>query len=240
MKKFFSSLLALTVGCLAHAQISVGVEAGPTYGIMSQEIDGVLRDAKGQPGYKAGANVNFPLGSGRFNLQTGIYFNANVGSSTFYSRQSATGSGIPTYEKDSRKYNFNQLQFPLWFTIKTGSIEYDKNHFFFGLGPILSFTVGGRYHQIYTNAINGDERVHDYDRPILIGAGNTYDIAPFNLNLGANLGYEFGFGLYTRLQGNIGMINMHPQASSRNQFNTYEVGFSVGYYFKRFDSYYRY
>ena len=240
MKKIFSSLLALTIAGLAQAQISVGVEGGPTWGVMTQKIDGVLRDAKEQVGYKAGALVNIPLGMGRFNIQSGVFFNGNVGSSSTYARQSATGSGIPTYEKDSRKYNFNQLDIPLWLAVKVGSVEYDKNHFFFGLGPTFSFTVGGRYHQIYTNAINGDERVHDYDRPILIGMGNAYDIAPFNLKMGAHIGYEFGFGLFTRLQGNVGLINMHPDASINNQFNTYEIGFTVGYFFKKFDNYYRY
>lgn len=238
MKKLFTTVAGLALSAMSFAQVSIGVEAGAAYGSMSQYINGADRSATGQVGYKAGVNVNIPFGvNSRFHLQPGVLYRGLQGSESSYYRQSATGSGIPTYESDFRKYVLNQVQVPVMFVYKGGDPEFDQQHFFVGIGPSFSYNVGGRLHQIYTNAINGNERVRDNNEPISVGKGNYDDIAPFNIDAALVVGYEFRSGFYTKAYGNLGLLNLHPMADSRNRFNTFEAGISFGFFFKKFEKY---
>ncbi|WP_158605988.1 outer membrane beta-barrel protein [Taibaiella sp. KBW10] len=238
MKKLFTTIIGLAASAMSFAQVSIGVEAGAAYGSMSQYINGANRNATGQVGYKAGVNVNIPLGSdSRFHIQPGVLYRGLQGSESSYYKQSATGSGAPTYESDFRKYVINQVQVPVLFVYKSGDPEYDQNHFFVGVGPSFSYNVGGRIHQIYKNALNGNERTRDNNDPIAIGKGNYKDVAPLNIDAALILGYEFKSGFYTKAYGQYGLVNIHPMADSRNQFTTFEAGISFGFFFKKFQKY---
>lgn len=238
MKKIVTTILGLALGVSAFAQVSIGVEAGAAYGGMTQYLNSADRNATGMVGYKGGVNVNIPLGSmSRFHLQPGVLYRGLLGSESSYYKQSATRSGTPTYESDYRKYVLNQVQVPVYFVFKSGDPEFDYNHFFVGVGPSLSYTVGGRLHQIYSNSLNGSERVRDNNDPLVIGTGEYKDIAPINVDAAVMLGYEDKSGFYIKAYGQLGLLNIHPLADSRNRFNTYEAGLSLGFFFKKFEKY---
>ncbi|OJV56028.1 MAG: hypothetical protein BGO31_18305 [Bacteroidetes bacterium 43-16] len=239
MKRILAATaICVAISMAAQAQVSVGLEAGATYNTLSQYIKGENRDTEGNVGFRAGFNVNIPLGEeSRFHLQPALIFDGNSGSSSTYSAQSRTGAGIPFFESDSRDYRINQLQVPVMFLFKAGDPVYDKEHFFFGLGPTFAFTFSGRYHQVYSNALNGSERVKDVDAPLRIGSGNYEDYARFNIGGGAVIGYEFKSGIYLKGHYNYFFNNMHPLADSKNKMHATQAGLTLGFFFKKFEQY---
>lgn len=239
MKRIITAtFIFLSLSTVAKAQVSVGVEAGATYNTMSQYINGVDRDTEGQVGFRGGFNVNIPFGeTSKFHLQPAVIFDASSGSKSTYSSQSATGTGIPVYENDMRHYRINQINVPIYFVYKAGDPIYDESHFFIGVGPSVSFTVGGSLHQIYSNALNGRERVRDNDLPLQIGTGTYKDIAPFNIGGSVMLGYEFKSGLYVKGHYTHSINNMHSMADTKNKMIAAQAGLTVGIFFKKFEKY---
>lgn len=237
-RTFIASLVLLSFSFLSKAQVSLGVEAGATYNTLSQHINGVDRATEGQFGFRGGFNVNIPFGeTSRFHLQPAVVFDANSGSKSSYSGQSATGAGIPVYETDMRHYRVNQVNVPLYLVYKAGDPVYDEDHFFIGIGPSVSFTVGGRLHQVYSNALNGRERVQDNDLPLNVGTGMYQDFARFNIGGSVMLGYEFGSGLYVKGHYTHNINNMHPLADTKNRMQAAQAGLTVGIFFKKFQRY---
>lgn len=235
-----AGLLIVSSTVIAKAQVSLGLEAGATYNTLTQKIKGEDRNAEGQVGYRIGMSVNIPLSeTSPFHIQTAVVFDGNSGSKSDYSNQTATGSGIPIYETDMRHFKINQINVPFYFVFKTGDPVYDKHHFFVGLGPSLSFTVGGRYHQIYSNTLNNQTRITDENPPIVIGTGQYFDFRPFNIGGSVMIGYEFNNGVYLKGHYTQNFNNMHPFADTKNVFMSTQAGLTLGYYFKTFKRYNR-
>lgn len=239
MKRIFAATaICVAISTAADAQVSVGLEAGATYNTLTQYIKGENRDTEGKVGFRGGFNVNIPLGQeSMFHLQPGLIFDGNSGSSSTYSRQSRTGAGIPFFESDTRDYRVNQLQVPVMFVFKAGDPVYDKQHFFIGVGPTFALTFSGRYHQVYSNALNGNERITEQDAPLRIGSGNYKDYAGFNVAGTAMIGYEFQSGIYLKAHYNYFLVNVHPEADSRNQMHATQAGLTMGFFFKKFEKY---
>ncbi|HRP90078.1 MAG TPA: outer membrane beta-barrel protein [Edaphocola sp.] len=237
--------LFITTACLAlfsafqtNAQINIGIEGGASFNNMTQKINGSYRNNQGQVGYNGGFSVNIPLQYGsHFHIKTGLLFDANSGSESNYSSQSATGSGVPIYEEDYRKYRVNSLMLPAYLVYKTGDPIYDHNHLFVGIGAAFAYTVGGQFHQIYTNRLNGNPRTRDNNgAPLRIGTGHFKDYYDFNLGLGATIGCEFSNGMYAKAHYTQFVINTNPLKNSNNVFYASQAGLSIGYYFHTFKS----
>ncbi|HLU18018.1 MAG TPA: porin family protein [Edaphocola sp.] len=239
MKRIILGACALFgLSATAQAQMSIGIEAGATYNTLTQVINGVDRDTEGQVGARGGIIFNIPLGeSSRFHLQPSLIYDAGSGSKSDYSSQTATGSGVPVYERDMRHYRINQVNLPIYLVYKFGDPIYDENHFFIGLGPSFSYTVGGRLHQIYSNWFNGRERTKDNDLPINVGEGTYKDYKEFNVGASVTLGYEFKPGIYVKGHYTYNFLNMHPLASSKNEMQAMQAGLTVGFFFKKFERY---
>src|SRR5690606_38291197 len=114
---------------------------------------------------------------------------------------------------------------------------YDMNHFTLGIGPSFSYTVGGRYHQVYSNSLNGSDRVQDEDIPLRIGTGTYRDYKPFNVGASIMLGYEFTNGLYLKGHYTYNFNNMNPMTDNLNQMFAQQIGVTFGYFFHKFQKY---
>jgi hypothetical protein len=233
-----ASILSIAFLNKSEAQVSIGIEAGATYNTLSQKVKGEERETIDRVGYRAGFNFNIPFAyESRFHLQPGIIFDGNSGSTSTYSRQSATGSGMPIYESDERNFKINQVNVPIYLVFKSGDPIYDMNHFTIGVGPSFSYTVGGRYHQVYSNSLNGSDRVQDEDIPVRIGTGTYRDYRPFNIGASIMLGYEFTNGLYLKGHYTYNVNNMNPLNDNLNQMFAQQGGITLGFFFHKFQKY---
>lgn len=240
MKYFIPTVCLILFSTFSsNAQVDIGIEGGASYNTMLQKINGSNRSTQGQVGYNAGFSLNIPFNYGsRFHVKTGIIFDANTGSESTFKNQSATGSGVPIYADDFRKYRINSLVVPAYVVFKSGDPIFDYQHFFVGLGVSLAYTVGGKFHQIYTNSLNGNPRTTDNNgKPLRIGTGHYSDYTAFNMGGGATIGYEFSNGMYAKAHYTQYFLNTNPLQNSNNIFYSAQAGLSLGYYFHTFKSY---
>ena len=239
MKKIFTTIIGFALSTAAMAQVKFGVEGGATYNMMSQRIHSIDRTTEGQYGYRFGVNTDIALAS-NLSLQTGVFFNGNVGSSSSYTNQFSTGGGIPTKVVDNRQYKVNQILIPVYLTARTGEDQYNDPKFIFGIGPYLGINVGGRFLQNYSNVINGDERIQDHNRHIEVGTDFFSDIAPIDFGGSVMVGYELPIGLYFKAHFGMGFLDLYPNNIGANKFNNMGGGISVGFNIFNTNRYYRY
>lgn len=232
MRKFLSlsTLLACSIALKAQ-DIKIGPEAGGIYTTMSQKLNGESRETNYQLGFRFGAVGDIEVAE-QFAVQSGLFLSVNNGTESYYERYYSTGGRLPASEHDRRNYNITYLQLPVYALYKTGK-EFDDPHFFFGIGPVFNYAIGGRFKQEYNTTLNGVDRLNRYDYSLPLGNNRALDrLRRFDLSANVTIGYEAPSGLFFRAHYGIGLFNVAPGGDSDNRFRNSGGGLSIGFLFK--------
>lgn len=232
MKKALSALVlatALSTGASAQG-FSIAPEVGINVNTMFQTFGGIKRTHTYQPGFRIGVMAEYQFND-HIALASGIRFDANHGTKSIGERNYATGSGIPNYERDERKYNLVYTNIPLYFVYKTNNF-YDDPHFMFGIGPAANLLLGGHYQQDFSSGANHNARLTRKDHSINIGNVRSRDnIRMFDLSADAFVGYHTGKNLYFKVNYAIGLLNLAPQGDADNSIRNMSFGLTAGWSF---------
>lgn len=230
MKKYFTFIALFAFSYSVKAQdVQLAPEVGVLYQSMTQKINDSKYNTEYQIGAKVGAHLDISFNT-RFSLQTGAFLQLNTGAESSFTKNYYLGSGLPTSDKDVRRYHINYVKVPLMAVIKTGA-EFDDPHFTVGFGPYVAYAIGGNFQQEYTNTLNGEPLTKRYDEPLKIGNHIKDHIRPFDFGLQAALGYELPFGLYFKAHYGVGLLNVFPKGVPNSFFRNHGGGLSAGYYF---------
>lgn len=230
MKKILSLITVLGISTSLMAQdIKLAPEVGGLYQTMILKLNDEVLETQFQPGLRLGLNLDIGINT-NFSIQTGAFVHLNSGTESYHEKNYFLGSGLPTSDKDSRRYHINYLRIPVYALYKTGK-EFDDPHFFIGAGPYVSAVIGGRFEQEYTNTLNGEPLTKRYDYALRVGNEEKDNVKRFDFGVQATIGYEMPFGLYFRGHYGIGLLNVYPGSLNRSHFRNHGGGISVGYFF---------
>jgi Outer membrane protein beta-barrel domain len=213
MKKLLcSSLLLLTCSITGFTQKTrLGFTAGATLANYKVEVDGDSETADSKVGVTFGVLANIPL-SKNFSFQPAINF---VQKGT----KEEEGSGSET---EKVTLTTSTIEIPLNFIYNSSG---SHGQFFFGAGPSLCYSVGGKLKYEY----GGESESEDIE----FGNDENEDLMRV-FDLGANIltGYTFANGLLVSLNYNLGLTNLFPGGTDDGTLKSRYFGLRLGYLLK--------
>ena len=234
MRKVFLAFGLITVSFIsANAQSSFGVHA-----------NGILANAKSEYKDDNGQTVE-QEGKNRFSWKAGVFASVPLSETfSFMPQLNLLSKGAKVDESGSENilgstYSWNikgeskltYLELPLYVVYNSIS---ETGGFFGGVGPVISYGMGGKVDATYTESFGGTtETTNESAKVKFDGKKNATDeYAHFKgLEVGAGIiaGYRLSNGLFINAHYNLGLSNIEPNDDSKLK-NKY-VGFGIGYFF---------
>ena len=210
-KTVFCSLLALMGYTASQAQVSFGIEGGANYSnynVKATDYTGatVSQSTTAATSFRAGVDLDFGL-SDNFSIQPGVLYVVNGYS---VSQMGLTGT-----------VTVNTLTIPLNFIYKTG--QPGGGRLFFGAGPYLGYNLSGTKNASAFGISNSASMNFGTDQ-------SKDDMKAIDYGVGANVGYQFAFGLFIRLNYQMGLANL-TVASGGGTITNYNAGGTLGFMF---------
>lgn len=239
MKKILFVLFVSGIVLSTSAQVQFGLQAS---GISSSAK--VKEDGESFPGRKnlLGARLG---GIAKINFNDKFSFmpelNFVLKGTRFTENETEEDMGYTyTYEMDAR-FSTNIIELPL--NVAYSAPAGKKGSVVFGLGPVLSFGLGGKYNVDYTitSTFPGIDPESETIEGKIKFDGKTYDEVSDEdedfhlkgLELGGNFfaGYQMNSGLFFRAGYNFGLSNLSPNDDTK--YTTSYFGISIGYLFSK-------
>ncbi len=229
MKKRILSVIAISVISVSAllAQVDFGIVAGPNFQNM------VGKDGSGDKitnglltGFHAGVSASIPIATD-FYFQTGLLFSQ---------KGSKNNEGLlPTKASDDEYHTTTRISYidlPLHLLFRPA---FGNGHILVGFGPYVAFGLTGSQEVDYSPIM--------YEQQIKFKSEITHEeywdmehayYKRFDAGADVFAGYEMNFGLWLRLNAQLGLLNMIPDV---DEFDNESVlkntgfGLSVGYNF---------
>ena len=207
MRKVFLVLASVFALGSANAQTSFGIHA-----------DGILASQS----IKA---AGFKISTGdRFSWKAGLVANVPATEQiSFMPQLNLVSKGSKfAFEDTKTEIKLTYLELPLNFV-------FNSSGFFGGIGPVLSFGLGGKEKATYgTEVMEQDVKFDGKD------ADGTDEFSHYKgFEFGGNLiaGYKLESGLFFNAHYNFGLSNISPSPSSEGTAKNNYFGFGIGYFF---------
>lgn len=206
MKKLlFSACLVLGFGA-GYAQMGFGIEAGYNLSNYTIRSKGAMIPTDMRYGGRLGALADMALTDNLY-FQPGIYYVSNG-----YKMNIANGY---------QSYRVNTIEIPLNIEYKIGMLG--TNRVFLGAGPYVGWNKDGNV-LVHTNVV-------DSRRDLMFGAKKGNDFKAIDFGAGVNVGFQLTAGLFARLRGQMGIVNLDPSGTKDSYIRNYGFSLSVGYLF---------
>lgn len=218
--------MALSVAAL-NAQVGFGIVAGPGFqNMVGKKANGDQMTNGLLTGFHAGVTTSFPVGND-LELQTGLLFSQ---------KGSKNNMGVLPL-KSSGDYNtttrISYLELPLHLVFKPA---YGSGYFLIGFGPYLAYGITGTQKTQYAHLPAMEQKVRFRNRITQSDQWSLEYSWYRGLDAGADIfvGYGFDNGLFFRLNGQLGLLNMIPDVENDDHepvLKNTGFGVSVGYSF---------
>lgn len=206
MKKvLLSACLFLGFNSL-YAQTGFGIEAGYNLSNYTIKSKGAMLPTDMRYGGRIGALADMALTDNLY-FQPGIFYVSNG-----FKRNIVNGY---------HSYRINTIEIPLNIEYKVGMLG--TNRVFLGAGPYVGINKDGNV-LVHTN-------VTDSRRDLVLGAKKGNDYKVLDMGAGVNVGFQLTAGLFARLRGQMGILNLDPLGDKNNYVRNYSFSLSVGYLF---------
>ena len=216
MKKSITitAMLFLLTGMLYAQKTSIGFHAGSTFSNQIWKYENESLTLDHIFGFQAGIVADLPLGN-HISIQPGLNFlqkGANL---------KEEQSGI-TYEQIIRSSN---IEIPLNFLYNTRG---KSGNFFVGVGPAVSFALGGKFKEKVTNE-------EDFEEDISFGNDEQEDdLRGLDFGINALVGYQFKPGFFISANYNLGLRNLTPGGNADDgTMKSRYFGIRIGYMLNR-------
>lgn len=231
MKKVFLALMFSTAIYAVQAQSGFGVHGGAIMTNTKQEADGEEVDSKYRFSWKGGITASVPLTE-----KLSFMPQLNVLSKGYKVEESAEFGEFSFKVKAAA--NLTYVELPLNFVYHANTSE---EGFFAGIGPSLSYGIGGKLkYEVDLSGFGSESEEIDvkFDGKKNDGNLNDPDDIPEEVHLkafefGGNVlaGYRFSSGLFIQANYNHGFSNISPDEGTKAK-NKY-FGLGIGYFFNR-------
>jgi hypothetical protein len=195
---------------VAYGQVAVGPLVGLNISNYNAEDNGIKTDSRVKLGGRIGVLFEIPLSCNLY-VQPGLNYVTNG-----YGESLKSGGDV--------LYIVNTIELPANLEYKI-PVNYHKNAFFFGGGPVVGWNKGGIVH------VKDDKSRIDSRRDIYIGEAISDDIKRWDVGVGVNVGFEYTNNLLFRVHYQHGFLNLKPVGDDNNSIRNYNMGLSVGYLF---------
>lgn len=239
MKKTLIVLIVSGLFISASAQVQFGLQASGISSSAKVKEDGEsFPGRKNLIGVRLGALVKINL-SDKFAFMPEL----NYASKGTRFKQDETDEELGysiTYFMDS-KFTTSIIELPL--NVAYSAPAGKKGSVVFGLGPVMSLGIGGKYNVDYkiTSTFPGIDSESEVIKGKIKFDGKTYDEVSDDdedfhlkgLELGGNFfaGYQMNSALFFRAGYNFGLTNISPNEDTK--YTTSYLGVSVGYLFSK-------
>lgn len=222
MRSLFLCALLLGMTAIVRAQ-GIGAEAGFTMNSFGARVDGANTQNLLKPGFRFGVSMDEYI-SDNLSFQYGIFYNAKGGFISF--DRTYTIDGISTQQDFDGYMRADYVELPLSLLYRSSSGS--SGRFFAGGGVYTAVAYGGlvSYENYETSAQHQKSMMVLY--PASVGADKNFDdFRMFDAGLQIQAGYELKSGLFTRIHGAYGLVNV--SSSSNMALRNINFGMSVGY-----------
>ena len=234
MRKIFLAFSLFTISAIgAHAQTSFGIHAN---GILASaklegpDDDGNIQkiDAKNRFSYKFGVFAMLPLAE-TFSFMPQLNYLSKGGKIDESESQEVFGTTFTLDIEGDMKHSY--LELPLYFVYNSFS---ETGGFFGGIGPVISYGLGGKEDITYTTRIGTDTNSESESFNVKFdgkkdATDNDSHYKALEMGAGVIAGYRLSNGLFINAHYNLGLSNVSPEDKSKLK-NKY-LGFGIGYTF---------
>lgn len=219
----------------ADSQISFGFQAGGHLSSVAAKEDGTTYPGKKSSfGFKFGGVGSIPI-SGPVAFMPELNFVRKGGK---FSNTETIDLGVlgKVTTEITEEYSPSFIELPL--NIAYNAASESGSGFFGGLGPVLSFGIGGnaKGSSVVTTTISGSTTTSSDKFSADVKFDGKKDATDNNLHLkgfefGGNVfaGYKMSNGFFAKASYNMGFSNLSPEDNS--SFKNSYFGISVGYFF---------
>lgn len=236
MKKTILALVISTAAFTSNAQVSFGVQGGAGLSSVTSKFDGKEQEGKKSVfGFKIGAIASIPV-SDQVSFMPELNFVRKGGQFKLNETENIGGGATITTVGNSET-NLSFVELPL--NIAYNSASEEGSGFFGGLGPVLSFGIGGQTESALTikTTFPGipDQTISNTSKADIKfdGEKNATDGKDHfkGFEFGGNVfaGYKLSSGVFVKGYYNMGFSNLSPK--DKTSFKTSYFGISVGYLF---------
>jgi hypothetical protein len=233
MKKTLFVLSLIAFATVVHAQ--------PTYGI---HANGIMANVKGE--YTEDGETFKDEGKYRFSWKAGVFANVPLTDNfSFMPQLNLLSKGTKIEESGTETispgltYNYTidgnakytYLELPLYFLYNSNS---ETGGFFGGVGPVISYGIGGEEKATTTISLGGDSQsetttnnVKFDGKPNATDEDSHYEALEFGAGIIA--GYRLSNGIFVNAHYNHGLSNISPEDNTKYK-NRY-FGLGIGYVF---------
>jgi len=222
MKKILLLFLFLALRPLTSpAQVKYGAEATLNVSNYTIKTPGLLVPTTfWVPGFSIGGLADYSIND-NISLQPGLFFAIN-GIKYSYT--------IPFLGSADFSAHINTIQIPVNVQYKFGDAA--GNRFFVGAGPFFAVNLSGsaKANVSGNGLIPFGIPTIDSSASLKVGSDSSDYIKRFDFGVGVNGGYELKNGLFFRLHGQLGLLNLQPKGNASNSIKSMNYNVSVGYW----------
>lgn len=237
MKRLSLLVVVLAATYFAQAQISFGVHGNVIGASMQNKADDPnndISDFKTRISWKLGLVAQVPLTT---NLSFMPQLNVLSKGGKIDETQTGEVLGAPITVTAKGDAKLTYVELPLNVVYSTGG---EEGGFFIGIGPVISYGIGGKTTGNATGTYQGQTYTRSLDGDVKFDGKKTDELDPNDenthfkaLEFGANVlvGYQLMNGVFINAHYNYGISNIDPNAGyeSRNRY----FGVGIGYFFNR-------
>jgi hypothetical protein len=225
LKLIIPALASILIASAAHAQISLGAQAGASFAKSKTDnfasITGFELDTKNRIGFTGGLVADIPIGESGLRLMPELNF-VQKGLKAEGSIEIDFLGQIVTAQTDA-SVNLNYLDLPVNLAY---AIEAGNGRFIIGAGPYASYGLSGNIKVKVSALDQSEEETQDVD----FGSGED-EIK--RMDFGANFmaAYVMNNGFLVKFNYSLGLTNLNN--SSEGDWKNRHFGLTVGYFFLR-------
>ncbi|HEU0111954.1 MAG TPA: porin family protein [Flavisolibacter sp.] len=208
MRKYFLVLLTVLSGYLVTAQIQVGVHADVILASQKIEVSGFDLSGDNRVSWRGGLVANIPATE-----QISFMPQLNL----------LSKGGKFDIEDVKTEFKLTYLELPLNFV-------YNSSGFFAGLGPVLSYGMGGKV--TATDGTDTEEIDVKFDgKKEADVTDEKLHLKGFEFSGNVLAGYKLPSGLFFKATYNFGLSNISPEDEEEGTMKNSYYGFGIGYFF---------
>lgn len=224
--------VVIATATFAQAQASFGVHANLIGASMKNKSDGQEINFDTRFSWKGGLIAQVPL-STNFYFQPQLNLLSKGGK--IDEQETMDFNGVPVTATVKGDAKLTYLELPLNVVYSTGG---EDGGFFIGIGPSISFGIGGQFTGNATASFGGQTASEPFDADVKFD-GKTDDEANDDnahfksVDFGATalVGYQLSSGLFINAHYNYGFSNIDPNSGSESKNRYFGIG--IGYFFGR-------
>lgn len=220
------AILMISIAAL-QAQVTFGVVAGPNFqNITGKDADGDKVENGLLVAFHAGVNASIPIAPD-FCFQPGLLFSMKGARNNFFVLPVKAASD--DYNTTTR---ISYIEMPLNLLFRP---QFADGHILLGFGPYIAYGIAGKQ-KFDADPFFYEQKIKFKNK---ITSGESWDpdyafYRPFDAGANIFAGYEFGMGLFFRLNAQLGLLKINPDVEGSDSEASYKntgFGLSLGYNF---------